>query len=147
MLTRTWGDVRRFAQAYFALIIAGAVVHTLWPTVFPREAFPLVGNDITERTFAMFRQIDLPTSCLPSMHVAGSYLAAFSLWRHRQRVFVFFTSWATAVAVSTLTAKQHYAVDVLTGLLMAAAFWVVFFWVPQTQSSQTSGRTLASTAR
>jgi membrane-associated phospholipid phosphatase len=146
MLMVTWGEVKRFAQAYFALIITGAVVHTLWPTVFPREAFPIMGMGFTERAFTTLRQIDLPTSCLPSMHVAGSYLAAFSLWKHRQRIFVTFTSWATAVAVSTLTAKQHYVIDVLAGLLMAAGFWALFFWAPE-QQRHSSGRTIASTAR
>jgi len=134
LLMRTWGEAKEFARAYFALLVLGSAVHLAWPTTFPREAFPLVGEGLTVRVFALLRQIDLPTSCLPSMHVAGSYLAAFALWRHRRGVFTLYTSWATAVAVSTLTAKQHYAIDVVAGLALAAVLWAAFFGAPAQRS-------------
>ncbi len=67
---------------------------------------------------------------MPSMHVASSYLAALSLWRGRRTLFAVWLSWATAIAVSTLTAKQHYAIDVLAGAVLALGFWLIFFWAP-----------------
>ncbi len=123
----SWAEAKRFARAYFVLLLFGSTVHLLWPTTFPREWFPVLGDGVTASVFRLLRQIDLPTSCMPSMHVAGSYLAAFSLWRKRRAVFTGWTSWATAVAVSTLTAKQHYLVDVIAGALLAGAFWLLFF--------------------
>jgi membrane-associated phospholipid phosphatase len=130
LLIPTWADARRFARAYFALLVVGSTIHLLWPTTFPREAFPISGDDLTARAFRLLRTVDLPTSCLPSMHVASSYLAAFSLWRRSRAIFTAWTSWATAVAVSTLTAKQHYALDVFAGFALAAAFWALFFALP-----------------
>lgn len=130
MLSRTWGEVKAFARAYFALLVTGATVHLFWPTTFPREAFPIVDSGFTAQAFALLRHVDLPTSCLPSMHVAGSYLAAFSLWRRPRGYILAWTAWATAVAISTMTAKQHYAVDVAAGMAMAGAFWALFFWLP-----------------
>lgn len=144
--SRTWGEVRRFARAYFALLVTGALVHLAWPTAFPRESYPVVGDTFTAQAFMLFRQIDLPTSCMPSMHVAGSFLAAFSLWRQRPPLPAIFTAWACAVAVSTLTVKQHYAVDVGGGLVMATLFWAIFFWWPEARAHQRSGNTLASTS-
>lgn len=130
LLVRTWREARQFALAYLALLLVGSSIHLAWPTVFPRESFPISGDDLTSRAFVFLRQIDLPTSCLPSMHVAGSYLAAFSLWRRPRYLFTVWTSWATAVAISTLTVKQHYAIDVAAGLTLAALFWVAFFLLP-----------------
>jgi membrane-associated phospholipid phosphatase len=130
LLCSTWSEVKRFSRAYFVLLVFGSAVHLLWPTTFPREWFPIEGEGFTLRVFQLLRQVDLPTSCMPSMHVAGSYLAAFSLWRKPRAVFTLWTSWATAVAVSTLTAKQHYLVDVIAGLLLAGAFWLLFFARP-----------------
>jgi membrane-associated phospholipid phosphatase len=137
LLQRTRSEVRQFARAYFTLLVVGSTIHLLWPTTFPRDTFPLPGeHPFTEFAFSLLRQVDLPTSCLPSMHVAGSYLAAFSLWRRSRAIFTGWTSWATAVAVSTLTAKQHYVVDVLAGLALAAAIWFVFFgWRARAQRS------------
>jgi membrane-associated phospholipid phosphatase len=127
LFCRTEDDVRRFARAFAAMLLTGCAVHLVWPTTFPRDRFPLEGAGFTTLAFGFLRSIDLPTSCLPSMHVAGSYLAALSLWRRSGLLFTLWTLWATAVAVSTLTAKQHYAIDVFTGLAMAVTFWLLFF--------------------
>ena len=147
MLQNSWPEVRRYVKTYLALLLVGAVIHLSWPTVFPREAFPLDGASFSARALATLRGVDAATSCLPSMHVAGSYLAAFSLWRHRPAVFGGFLAWATAIAVSTLTTKQHYLVDIFAGLLLAAAIALVFFWIPELRERQRSGWATASSAR
>jgi membrane-associated phospholipid phosphatase len=36
-------------------------------------------------------------------------------------------AWSTAIAVSTLTTKQHYFVDAASGLLFSALIYAVFF--------------------
>ena len=130
-LMRGRTEVRRFAVAYYVLLGAGFMVHWLWPTVLPRDRWPLQGDGLTVAAFSLLRSVDQPLSCLPSMHVAGSYLAAFSLWRHSRAQLGTWVAWATAVAASTLTAKQHYAVDVLAGLALAALVWLVCFYWPE----------------
>lgn len=147
MLQTTWAEVRRYVKTYLALLVVGAVIHLSWPTVFPRETFPLDGGTFSARALATLRGVDAATSCLPSMHVAGSYLAAFSLWRHRPGLFGGFLLWATAIAVSTLTTKQHYLVDIFAGLFLAAAIAGVFFWIPELRDRQRSGWATASSAR
>jgi membrane-associated phospholipid phosphatase len=127
LLCRTEDDVRRFARAFVMMLFVGCAVHVLWPTVFPRERFPVHEPGLTAAAFALLRTLDLPTSCLPSLHVAGSYLAALSLWRRRGLAFTLWTAWATAVTVSTLTTKQHYALDVLAGLCLAITLGLIFF--------------------
>ena len=145
MLQNTWPEVWRYVKTYFALLVVGAVIHLTWPTVFPRDAFPVDGASISARALATLRGVDAATSCLPSMHEAGSYLAAFSLWRHRPALFGGFLLWATAIAVSTLTTKQHYVVDLFAGLFLAMALALVFFWRPPER--QRSGWATASSAR
>ncbi len=147
LLQETWPAVRRYVRTYFALLVVGAVIHLLWPTVFPREWFPLDGGSPSARALGTLRGVDAATSCLPSMHVAGSYLGAFSLWRHRPAVFGAFLLWATAVAASTLSTKQHYLVDIFAGLVLALAIAMVFFWIPELRGGQRSGWATASSAR
>jgi membrane-associated phospholipid phosphatase len=131
LVSETWDEVKRFVRAYFVLLFIGAVIHLSWPTVYPRALFPAPVRTFSGRALEWLRGVDLATSCLPSMHVAGSYLAAFSLWHRRRSLFGGYVLWATAIAVSTLTTKQHYLVDVLAGLLLAAALAAVFFWIPE----------------
>ncbi len=147
MLQTRGFQVWRYVRTYLALLVVGAVIHLSWPTVFPREWFPVDGGTFSARALATLRGVDAATSCLPSEHVAGSYLAAFSLWQHRPVTFAAFLLWATAIAVSTLTTKQHYLVDIVTGLLLALAIAGVFFWLPGSRRGQRSGWSTASSAR
>ncbi|MCM2322222.1 MAG: phosphatase PAP2 family protein, partial [Oligoflexia bacterium] len=42
----------------------------------------------------------------------------------QRKKFPFFFLWATSIAVTTLTTKQHYIIDVVTGFLMS----VIVYW-------------------
>ena len=131
LVSEGWDEVKRFVRAYFVLLVIGAIIHFTWPTVFPREAFPVLGDGPSDRALVALRGVDAATSCMPSMHVAGSYLAAFSLWHRRRSLFLGYVLWATAIALSTLTTKQHYLVDIISGLSVAAVLAGVFFWIPE----------------
>jgi membrane-associated phospholipid phosphatase len=56
--------------------------------------------------------------------VAASYLAAFAVFSYDRRHSPWLLVWATAIFASTLTTKQHYLVDGLAGLALAAMVWV-----------------------
>lgn len=142
----TWHEVKRFTAAYLALLVLGATFHLAWPTLFPREAFPLVALGPTGQALAFLRRLDLPTSCLPSMHVAGSVLAALSLWKKRRLVFGVWSFWAGAVSVSTLTVKQHYLADVVAGTALAVGCWLVFFWLPELAARRANSAATAGEA-
>jgi membrane-associated phospholipid phosphatase len=49
------------------------------------------------------------------MHVASAVLAALPFRERQPRLFVVFLIWAAAIGVTTITTKQHYAIDVLAG--------------------------------
>jgi membrane-associated phospholipid phosphatase len=79
------------------------------------------------------RGVDAATSCVPSLHVADSMLAAFLMRRERPKLFPWLMTWAVAIAVSTLTTKQHYLVDVLTGIALALVAALTFQRLPRTR--------------
>ena len=122
---RPLGTTIRFVYALLTLVLVATAIQWLWPTTYPREVFPIPdGTDpVTAFLFRRFREADSPASCLPSLHVAASYLAAFAVLHHDRRHAALLSLWATAIFVSTLTTKQHYVVDGLAGLALAAAVW------------------------
>ena len=71
LVSEGWDEVRRFVRAYFVLLAIGAAIHLAWPTVFPRQAFPVPDSGLSARALTALRGVDLATSCLPSMHVAA----------------------------------------------------------------------------
>jgi membrane-associated phospholipid phosphatase len=107
------------------------LIFFIWPTVYPREQFPLPQdlNALTYYVFNYLRHADAPTNCCPSLHVSSVYLTSFLYLDEQRGKFPFFFGWGTLIALSTLTTKQHYLIDVVAGLMMAIVVWWIFYRV------------------
>lgn len=122
----------KYFYSYMAILILSTLVFLVWPTTFPRHAFPLeiTSGDFTSLAFNYFRaNMDTPANCVPSLHVSSCYIAAFVFWDESKPKFAFFFFWATLVAISTMTTKQHYFLDVWTAFLLVLACYFYFFRV------------------
>ena len=106
-------DSARLTRAFAALAIGtilSCAIFILWPTTVPR---PPVRN----AAFDALWLFDVPANCFPSLHTALAAIAAF-FWPRRGRWLAIL--WAAAIILSTLTTKQHVAIDVVGGLAVAA---------------------------
>ncbi len=121
-------NLNKCIYAVFSLLLTCVLVFWLWPTTISRDMFPLPENlgPVTYLVFTALRRVDSPTNCFPSFHVGSVYLSCFIISKEGRRKFLFFLVWATAIAISTLTVKQHYFVDVVSGFGMAVIFYYVF---------------------
>lgn len=129
--------LNRWLWAVLAVNLVSNVVFLLWPTTIQRPPVP-AADPWTAGAFARLHAIDTPASCLPSLHVSTAFLASFVfLARDRLRFALFFT-WAVAIALSTLTTKQHHAVDVVAGLGLALAAWGLWLRAPDPSPSEPS---------
>jgi membrane-associated phospholipid phosphatase len=78
--------------------------------------------------YAGFHWLDRPFNSWPSLHVAQTFLAAIGMthWWARDgrklRIIALWILW-TALALSTLTTKQHFLWDALTGVALGLAGW------------------------
>jgi hypothetical protein len=62
--------------------------------------------------------------CFPSFHVIWAALSAWALWSVKP-MRVLATAIAMLVVLSTVTTGWHYAADVIAGLIVAAASWLL----------------------
>ncbi|MDF1665242.1 MAG: phosphatase PAP2 family protein, partial [Planctomycetota bacterium] len=123
------GKLSRYLYAALAVNLISELIFILWPTAIDRTLFPVPSQngDISVGLMHLIRKLDNAGNCFPSLHVSTSLLSAFALWRHGSKRFYFSLVWAIAIAISTMTTKQHYFVDVISGgVLAAAAYWVFF---------------------
>jgi membrane-associated phospholipid phosphatase len=128
MMSNDDRNVNKFVYAFTALQVAHFLIFMMWPTTYPRaaHALPAELDPATRHLMTFLRQIDTPANCCPSLHVGSIYLASFIfLDEQRQKLPIVLTI-ATAIAVSTLTTKQHYVIDVVLGLAMAVAIYWIF---------------------
>jgi membrane-associated phospholipid phosphatase len=126
-------NANKYLYSFFALQTVSVAIFWMWPTTFPRHLFPLPDNldPLTHFAFNTLRQSDTPASCCPSLHVSSVYLSSFIFLDDQKKKFPFFFVWGTLIALSTLTTKQHYLIDVVAGLIMAIVFYYVFHrWIP-----------------
>lgn len=119
-------NANKYLYSWLSLMFFSSIIFWFWPTTYPRELYPLPANldSLTSFAFGLHRAADSPANCAPSLHVSSCYLSAFVFLDEQREKFIVFFLWATAIALSTLTTKQHYILDVVTGFLMA----VIFYW-------------------
>lgn len=126
-------NLNKYFYSFLVLQISSVFIFWFWPTTYPRELFPLTNDldPLTHYVFSALRVTDTPANCCPSLHVSSVYLSSFIFLDDQKKKFPFFFLWGTAIAVTTLTTKQHYLIDVIAGLAMAlVAYWVFHKYVP-----------------
>jgi membrane-associated phospholipid phosphatase len=130
-------NANKYLYSFLTLQITSVAIFMLWPTTYPRDLYPLpAGLDSwTAAIFNNLRNSDTPGNCLPSLHVSSVYLSSFLYLDEQREKFTFFFGWATLIAISTLTTKQHYILDVVTGLGMAILMYFIFHRVVKYRTS------------
>ena len=127
ILSKDLTNANKYLYTFMTIQFVSCMIFWIWPTTFPRHLFPLPENlnAITYTIFSKLRVADSPASCAPSLHVSSCYVASFVFLNEQRRKLPFFFLWASLIAFSTLTTKQHYFIDVILGFLMA----VITYWI------------------
>jgi membrane-associated phospholipid phosphatase len=128
-LCRETLNMNRYVYAVLAIQFVSVAIFWAWPTTYPRHLFPLPDtlDPLTHQLFTSLREGDSPNNCAPSLHVSSVLLCAFLFFNEQREKLWFFLTWGTLISLSTLTTKQHYIVDVVSGLMMAILFHWIFY--------------------
>jgi membrane-associated phospholipid phosphatase len=129
------------SDAVYGMLLAsgfGLIIFTLWPTAITREDASLLGA--TGLLWRLLFSVDTMVNALPSMHVAHTCLAAVALSSRSRPWRIIAPAWASLIVLSTVTTKQHYAIDVPGGFALAAlCFVLVRFGVEYRRVGQAAG--------
>ena len=135
-------QVRRMFSAYITVWLAAYLCFILYPTKAPRPP-ALVGGGFTLWGLRFLYGADPPYNCLPSIHVAHSFVSAFACHATHRGVGVFAFICAALVALSTLFTKQHYVLDLAGGILLASLSYAFFAWRYPRATAKEHDRSLA----
>jgi membrane-associated phospholipid phosphatase len=124
-LVRDQVELRNTARAYLTVWLLAYVVFLAYPTVAARPA-EVSGSGFPVAGLRFLYSADTRFNCFPSLHVAHSFVSAFACRRVHRRVGNVCFGAAALVALSTLFTKQHYVVDVVAGVSLAAVAAAVF---------------------
>ena len=110
----------RTAQAYAVVIVASLACFMAFPlTVAHLRASNLPSEPLTRLVLQTLYAIDPPCNLFPSLHVSLCALAAVSMAEARPRSRWVWYSAFILIAMSVSTVKQHLALDVFGGLVVA----------------------------
>ena len=118
LVVRQEAAIRRAVRAYLMVWITAYVCFLLYPTMAPRPP-KVLGEGFGDWGLRLLYSADPPYNCFPSLHVAHSFVSALVSWRVHRGVGIAAALGALLVGLSTLFTKQHYLLDVLTGMLLA----------------------------
>jgi membrane-associated phospholipid phosphatase len=121
-------NANKYLYSFLAVQITSVCIFMLWPTTYPRDLFPMPTDidHLTAICFGNLRSVDNPNNCFPSLHVSSVFLSSFVYLDEQREKFPFFFGWAVLIAISTLTTKQHYIADVVSGLGLAIVMYYIF---------------------
>jgi membrane-associated phospholipid phosphatase len=120
----------QYLYAYLAILVISCCIFMVYPVAFPRQDFGLEGypSDVSVWLLSFLRTyMDAPTNCLPSLHVSSCFITAAPFWREHKGKFWFLFLISIAVSYSTMSTKQHYFIDVWTGLILTVICYWLFF--------------------
>lgn len=97
----------------------GAMGHLFVGAEYPRPVLFPPFPDLSSAFMALVQRIDRPGNVFPSLHVAQTSGLALILCRDRPRLGRLAVVMGAILALSTLTTKQHFIADVISGYLLA----------------------------
>ena len=94
---------------------------------YPRPGEGEWGGSAWAPVFRWMFEMDPPGNTCPSLHVSTAMLLGLTMHKERRGSADrwLWLPWGALIALSTLTVKQHFIVDVVSGGLLA---WGVFAW-------------------
>jgi membrane-associated phospholipid phosphatase len=134
-------NVTRYWYAYMAILLFSISTFILYPVTFPRDDYPVLGNSISDQALLFLRTyMDAPANCLPSLHVSSCYISSLCFWSESRKKALWYLAWSTLVAISTMTTKQHYFVDVWAAIILTGvSYWFFFYRVKLSGTGNEAG--------
>src|SRR5690349_1992113 len=105
-------DLHRYTRGFLMMTILSFAIFLVFPVEGPRPDV-MVNN----RAYDLLVTYDRNLNAFPSLHAA---LAVYTLiFLRRSRFVIALAIWVALLLYATIATKQHYAIDVLAGVVVA----------------------------
>jgi len=136
--------VQRDRLAFWTVMVSTAVSHysvyviaLLFPVESPYYSLAslqtkeLTGGGVTALINLIERFGRVHGAAFPSAHVGGSMVAMLAAWRYKRWLFCICLPFFVCMCVATIYGRYHYVADVLGGLAVGTAGFLVGSWLMQ----------------
>lgn len=119
-------DEQRFRRIILAALISqyiSVAIFILFPTYIERPI--LDPADSSQALVAYLYSMDHVNNALPSMHMSLTTLIALGCWGWLPKLRWFWAATIPITIASTLFTKQHYVLDLVAGIVLASAAYLL----------------------
>ncbi len=114
---------RKAVVSYCIMLCISYIIYIVYPVKVVLRPAEITG--FFAPVFHMFYPFDPPYNAFPSLHVAQPFFAALLVY-HYDKKYWWMIPWAALIVLSTIFTKQHYILDVASGLLLTAIVYGIF---------------------
>ncbi|MCX7944718.1 MAG: phosphatase PAP2 family protein [Deltaproteobacteria bacterium] len=125
LILDTIEEVKRVGFSIIMCDFVAYPIFLMFPVMSVRPEVPM--NTASEILLNFIYYIDLPTNCFPSLHVAVSMVSALAIYSKKRIHGLWALPLGVLISLSTLFTKQHYFLDVVSGLLLAMFCYYAFY--------------------
>ena len=122
----TLRDFWTIAGATAGTFAVAFTVYAIVPSSYPR---PTISPDTSFVYYVLAEALyrfDLPNNTLPSTHAAVvTILLAATRRKFGRRTYAIYALWGVSILISTVIVKQHYLVDLVSGIILGAVAFTV----------------------
>jgi membrane-associated phospholipid phosphatase len=126
------GDGRRFLHMMVAVAVVNFTCYLGFMGMtahYPRPDPSVVDHPMLRLIFEWTFTLDGPGNTFPSIHVALTTFVVLFMdrqWRQHPWRRALWAAWGVGICISTMTVKQHFVADVLGGVAVAVAIYLLF---------------------
>ena len=106
--------------------VCSYVCFYFWTAHYPRPATSVIDSLFLRNLYGSMHAMDGPGNTFPSIHASSAIYVGWHM--RRLRGGWGWPCWGVVVALSTLTVKQHFVVDVIAGGVLAALVLSLVSW-------------------
>lgn len=112
-------NAKTFVNSFVLASLVGSMVFLFYPTIIIRDLYTINPDDnLSSWMLHYFRMIDKPKNCIPSFHIALTFITCACLYMQDKTKGFVGIILGFLIAYSTMAVKQHYFLDVVSGLLL-----------------------------
>ncbi len=121
-------DKKIYKQTVYTLLSV-AIMSFIFFILFPSRVDlrePAEGTGFIKYLMDFTQSADKPNNCLPSHHIAASVVITLFSLKYNRKLGIFTIAISGGITLSVLFLKQHYFLDIVSGIAVALIWY--FFW-------------------
>lgn len=119
-------NYKSYIKSIFISLFISLIIFIVYPTIMNRPV--LIANNVSDKILSLIHIVSTPTKCIPSLHIVlstlfiASTLSSDKLSKYYRICMIVIS---IGIIISTMFVKQHYFIDVITGIVVGVMSWFI----------------------